>query len=334
MAYGIVNYGCYIPRLRLNGDEYSKAWNGVRAKAKERAVIDFDEDVLTMAVESSAEALDGVDPSLIDVLCIASTSFPYSYRFNSGTIVSSLGLKQEIVCGEHGQSTRAGTEALIMALSVVKAWDLSMGLVVAADSPSASMTDDAESGLGAASASLVLGRDQLLAEVEGYACFTTEHLSSTFRACGESHIKDLGLAEYLRESVDYVLKSAITKLLARLGRQPSDYRYIVFSEVDGALRSLLRMGFTRQQMEQVLLADRVGDTGACSPLLGLVAGLDLAEPGERILVVSYGFGSGSDVLSLIMTDHKKQRAPKLVPKIDDKAYMDYLTYLKIKRGLR
>jgi len=320
--------------MRLNSEEYSKAWHGTRARAKERAVTDFDEDVLTMAMESSAEALDGVNLSLVDVLCVASTSFPYSYRLNSATIVSSLGLKEEIVSGEYAQSTRAGTEALIMALSVVKAWDLSMGLVVATDSPSASVTDDAESGLGAASVSFIVGKDQLLADIEGYACSTTEHLSSTFRAFGESHIKDLGFTEYLRESVDYVLKGAVTKLLARLERQPGDYRYVVFSEVDGALRSLLRMGFTRQQMEQVLLADRVGDTGACSPLLALVSALDFAKAGEKILVASYGFGSGGDVLSLRMTDDKKQRAPKLAPKIDDKEYVDYLTYLKIKRSLR
>jgi hydroxymethylglutaryl-CoA synthase len=196
------------------------------------------------------------------------------------------------------------------------------------------MVDDAESGLGAGSAAFVLGNENLLAEIEGYACLATEHLSSTFRNAGEPYITELGLTGHTQESVHSVLTDAITQLLTKVDREPGDYDYVVCSELGRAPRALLRMGFTWQQMEPCLLADRVGHTGACAPLLALVAALDFAEPGDKILVASYGYGSGSDVLSFAVTVERKHWAPKLAPELDDKEHVDYLAYLKIKRGLR
>ena len=334
MAYGIVNYGCYVPRLRLKADEYARAWNGARASVSERAVADFDEDVLTMARESSKDALRGMHASALDVVSLASTSFPYAYRTNAGTLTTALGARDDVFCGEYAQSTRAGTEALIMTLSFLKAWDLQMGLVAAADSPRARVTDSPDSGYGSASASLVLGEEGLLAKIEGYACSVTEHLSGIFQPPDEPYVEDLGLTTYMREAVQGVLKSAVSRLLAKLGRKPADYDYVVCPEVQRAPRALLGMGFDWDQMAPVLVADRVGHAGACSPLLGLAAALDLAQPGARILVASIAFGAGSDALSIEVTEQGMERLPRLTPQLEDKEYVDYLTYLKIRQEMR
>ena len=57
MSIGIVSYGSCVPRLRLARGEYQKAWGSCAADIKEKAVMDYDEDTLTMGVEAAKDAL-------------------------------------------------------------------------------------------------------------------------------------------------------------------------------------------------------------------------------------------------------------------------------------
>jgi hydroxymethylglutaryl-CoA synthase len=71
----------------------------------------------------------------------------------------------------------------------------------------------------------------------------------------------------------------------------------------------------------------------------LVAILGQAEPADRILVVSYGFGAGCDVISLKTTDllmqarQRKGSYPSLKELISDKEYLGYAQYLRQERKL-
>lgn len=334
MRYGIVRYGCYIPRLRTRGEEYSKAWSGSRPSAPERAVADIDEDVLTMAFESSKHALNGLGASDIDVLCLASTSLPYAFRVNSGTLASSLGLKKNIVSGEFAQSTRSGTEAFIMALSLLKAWDLSMALVAAADFPLAKAIDELESEFGAASVSYVLGKEPLLARLDGFGSSIDEHLSAEFRSYGDPDVKELGLTSHMRQSAEALLIRTVSQTLQKLGRAPSDYSYVVSSEDYRAPSALAKLGFSSKQMEPVLLRSRIGNAGASSTLLGLAAALDVSQPDELILVVSFGPGAACDVLSLTYEGNGKSTKCGIEAQLMGGEYIDYMTHIKIRKNLR
>jgi len=63
-----------------------------------------------------------------------------------------------------------------------------------------------------------------------------------------------------------------------------------------------QLGFTQKQIEPGLLSPMIGNTYAASSPLGLTAVLDIAKPGDRILMVSYGSGAGSDALDIRVTD--------------------------------
>ncbi len=84
-----------------------------------------------------------------------------------------------------------------------------------------------------------------------------------------------------------------------------------------------------------------GDTGAAHPLLMLVAALEAAKPGERILVV--GFGQGADVLlfettpALATARHGLGVAGHLARKRAEPNYSKHLTFndtISIERGMR
>jgi hydroxymethylglutaryl-CoA synthase len=84
-----------------------------------------------------------------------------------------------------------------------------------------------------------------------------------------------------------------------------------------------------------IIANSLGDVGAASVLLGLSMALEKAKSGERIMLLSHGPGSGSDAISLIVNDGIReisQRKRKLSDYLNNREYIDYVTYLKL-RGM-
>ena len=85
---GICSYGGYVPRYRLNRGTIAEAiaWMNMAIMAHmqgEKAVANFDEDPITMAVAAGIDALKGVDRSTIDGVYFASTTMPYKERLNA-----------------------------------------------------------------------------------------------------------------------------------------------------------------------------------------------------------------------------------------------------------
>ena len=118
---GILSFGAYVPRKRLQRAAIyaANAWfaPGLRGLAKgERAVGDWDEDAITMAVEAARDTLTGVDRAAVGSLSLASTSLPYVDRLNSGVVKEALNLPDAVAALDVTGSQRAGTSALIQAL--------------------------------------------------------------------------------------------------------------------------------------------------------------------------------------------------------------------------
>ena len=72
-------------------------------------------------------------------------------------------------------------------------------------------------------------------------------------------------------------------------------------------------------------------------MLGLTAILDEARPGDRILLVSYGSGAGSDAFSLVVTElieERQDRVPCTRDYIARRKEIDYATYVRYRKKLR
>ena len=92
-----------------------------------------------------------------------------------------------------------------------------------------------------------------------------------------------------------------------------------------------------EQIAPGLLSPRIGNTYAGSAVIGLTATLDVAQPGDRILLVSYGSGAGSDAFSLRVTeriDAVRDQALTTEAYINRRTEIDYATYTRYRDKLK
>ena len=67
-------------------------------------------------------------------------------------------------------------------------------------------------------------------------------------------------------------------------------------------------------------------------MIGLAGVLDIAKPGDRVLLTSYGSGAGSDSFDITVTEEinqfNKQNAQLIDNMVKDKQYISYGVYAK------
>ena len=301
MAFGIIAWGAYIPRLRLERAVIAAthAWMAPSLKGLaqgRRAYCCWDEDVVTMAVEAARECLGRQDRAKIGEIDLASTTAPSADLQSSAVVAVSLRLPRTVRALDFGGSQRAGVAALATALQAAR----HSTLVIGSERPRARPASVQEMQYGAGAAAFLLGTDDVAAEVIGSASSTTL-LVDHFRAAGapydyfweERWIRDEG---YLKIGVEAV-RAALAD--AKLGA--ADVAKFIFpSPSKGAADAIARaVGLPAASIADPLDVD-CGFVGAAQSLLMLANVLDQASPGDVVVVA--GFGQGSDVIVLRATD--------------------------------
>lgn len=337
MTTGISGYGTYIPKLRIKKEEYAKAWGSFSAAGvSEKSVMGFDEDVLTFAAKVSKRAMDAVPitPDKVSRFALASTSAPYVEKLLSGTVLVSLGIPNSVFASDHTTSTRAGTEAMISGFEHLAANPSGKAVVAAADAPRASMWNSFEHPLGAGAAAFVLSGDSLIAELEGHASYASEYFGERFKARDDELIQDINVKKFEESSLIVNTTKAATALMKKLNRKPEDYQHVVIQQPDAKVPATVaaRLQFTDVQLAAGLVSKSIGDLGAASALVGLAAVLDVAKVDDKVMVISYGSGAGSDALSFKIVSERKSPF-KVQTELDRKEYIDYVKYLKLKGAI-
>jgi hydroxymethylglutaryl-CoA synthase len=128
-------------------------------------------------------------------------------------------------------------------------------------------------------------------------------------------------------------------LLKKSGTKPKDFQYAVFHQPNGKFPMAVgaKLGFTREQMLTGWLVPTLGNTYSGASPIGLTAILDVAKPGDRIFMCSFGSGAGSDGFVYTVTKgitKVQGLAPKTRDYLDkDKIYLDYGTYAKFRKKI-
>ncbi|MFZ4687990.1 MAG: hydroxymethylglutaryl-CoA synthase family protein [Polymorphobacter sp.] len=300
MTNGILAAGAYIPQRRLQRSAIHAAnsWfaPGLKGLARgERAIANWDEDSITMAVEAARDALTGVDRDSIAAISLASTTLPFADRLNAGVAKEALNLDDSISAIDVTGSQRAGTSALLQALG-----GSTTQLCLAADRRKARPGSEAEMQHGDAAAAIVVGPGDGIARLIGSHSTTVDFVDH-FRSKG-ADFDYAWESRWIRdEGYGAILGGAVIAALSKLGIAGTRIDHAIFPiPVRGVPESLARTAGIRAEAVADTLATRVGDSGAAHPLLMFAAALEIAKPGALILVA--GFGQGADVLVFEASD--------------------------------
>jgi hydroxymethylglutaryl-CoA synthase len=343
---GLASYGTFVPRCRLAIEEPLRVWNNAfieilkeQLMVSERAVILPDQDTITMAVEASRQAILRSDVGRDDLgaIFLGTCTNPYDSRPSSTLVAEALGRQGWTSCCDVQFSTKSGTSALQYACAMVGSGAVSNALAIGADTINkhvAPGTLQEYSGSAGAAAFVVTAEpDAVIAEIGPFTTYTSD-LSDAFRVSGERYLRSGGLA--VQESgmgfLEHVGR-AVERHLHESGLRQADIDHVIFQQPVGVVpvALALKLGFGMEQVTMGLIAYELGDLGSASVGVGLASVLDVAEPGQTILVASYGFGAGADVTILRPTPAiraARRDGPLVEDQIQDKVMVDYATAMK------
>jgi hydroxymethylglutaryl-CoA synthase len=306
-SVGIVGYGAYVPRYRLPASEVSKMWTNGTAGTPivEKAVNGLDEDVITMSIEAARNAMlrAQIDPQEIRAVWVGSESHPYAVKPSSTIVAEAIGAVPNTMAGDWEFACKAGTEAMQAAIGFVGSGMAHYAFSIGMDTAQGRPGDALEYTAAAGGAAVLLGPgDESVALIHGSYSFVTDTPDFWRRAHAEypSHgDRFTGEPAYFKH-----VAGAAEMLMDSLGTTSADYDWAVFHQPNAKFpqRVAAQLGFSNEQIKPGLLSPRIGNTYSGSTMIGLTAILDIAKPGDRILMVSYGSGAGSDAFDIEVTD--------------------------------
>ncbi|MEM3593257.1 MAG: hydroxymethylglutaryl-CoA synthase [Candidatus Jordarchaeaceae archaeon] len=333
---GISGYGVYIPLYRIKLKDIATAWKEDAQPSGEKSVAYFDENVVTLAYNACRNAIKHADikPSDIDALYLGTVSSPYIEASLAAPLANSLGLPENANVVDFGASTIAGAAALQAGLDAVKSGRLENVLIVGSDILVGAPGTSFEYTAGAGAAACILSSNSVVAEYEGSFFYTTG-FADKWRSV-ESKYPVFGDTGFIRKYgyIEHVVKAA-KGLFEKIGTTAQSFNHIVLQQQESRMISEASksLGFTPEQLKAGMTLENFGDTGSASILIGLSAILDQAEPGQKILAVSYGSGS-SAAFSFKVNEKIKYKREKSTPVKtfkENKEYIDYFTHLRQNR---
>ena len=291
---GIISYGAYVPRFRLGKE--SLGWG----MPIEKAVANYDEDSITMAVAAGMDCIAGLKRDAVDGLFFATTTSPYIEKQGAATVAAAIDLGRNIVTNDATNSLRAGTLAMMSALDAIKAGSAKQVMVTAADTRTGPPGSDIAQAAGDGAAAILFGDKGVIANVLG-SYSVSEELIDLWRAEGDNNVRTWEDRFVYETGYLKIMPEAVAGLLKKMKLTPKDITKAAFYGPTARRHAEMIKILGLDPKTQVVnpLFDQVGNTGAAYPLMLLVSALEGAKPGDKILVVSYG--DGADALLLEVT---------------------------------
>lgn len=338
---GITGYGAYVPRYRLPATEVARVWTDGEGALpiKEKAVPGLDEDVVTMSIEAARNALSRaqIAPSQLRAVWVGSESHPYAVKPTSTIVAEAIGAVPNVQAADWQFACKAGTEAMVAGIGFVGSKMADYAMAIGMDTAQGRPGDALEYTAGAGGAAFILGpAENALAEIECTYSFVTDtpdFWRRAYQKYPEHGQRFTGEPAYFKH-----IGEAGKALMDATGTTAADYQYAVFHQPNTKFpqRAASQLGFSKEQIAAGLLVPVIGNTYAGAAIIGLTAILDIAKPGDRILMVSFGSGAGSDAFSIRVTDAINERrdlAPHTQAYIQRRTEIDYAIYARLRGKL-
>lgn len=338
---GIVGYGVYLPKFRIKNEG-----SGVLG-VMERTLPFADEDTTTFAVEAGKRALihSAIDSRYVKKCFVGSESAPYAVNPSMSTVSQVLELGEKYEDGffsggiDSQFACKAATDLFVDAAALV-AYPTFGGeyvMVIGADNSQAAAGDPLDYAVGAGGAAFIFGKRDVIATLDCYVPYTSD-TPDFYRREGEEYPRHggrfTGIPAYFKH-----VGTAMRAALKMCDLTPNDIQYVVNHSPNAKFpyQVAVEAGFDRAQIEPGLVVKYIGNlySGSCPTALAAV--LDIAEPGDKILMTSYGSGAGSEAYLFTVTDEiekKRERSITVKEQIENphKQYVDYGTYRRWKES--
>ncbi len=342
---GIKGYAGYVPRYRISPTEIGEVWGkdgarmGKGLNIQSKSVPSPDEDVISISIQAAKWAvkrakLKGED---IGAIYVGSESHPYAVKPTATIVAAAVGATPYLTAADYEFACKAGTAAFQTCMGLVASGMIKNGMAIGSDTSQGAPGDALEYSAAAGGAAFIIGADDLIAKINYTTSFTTD-TPDFWRREGQKYPSHggrfTGQPAYFKH-----IAGCTNVLFEETGTEPDDFDYAVFHQPNGKfpVKIAKKMGFTMEQIEPGLLVPRIGNTYSGAVPLGLAATLDVAEPGSRILVTSYGSGAGSDSFDIEVTDRIEEIRERDVPSVEDvisnSVYISYAMYAKFREKI-
>jgi hydroxymethylglutaryl-CoA synthase len=339
---GIVGYGAYVPRYRLPAKEVARVWTGSKGGGlpiKEKSVPGLDEDVITMSIEAARNAMlrAQIDPTELRAVWVGSESHPYAVKPTSTVVAEAIGAVPNTQGADFEFACKAGTEAMVAAMGMVGSgmgrYAMAMGIDTAQGKPG----DALEYTTGAGGGAYIIGpAEESLAIINSAYSYVTD--TPDFWRRPEAKYPEHGMRFTGEPAYFKHITEAGKFLMEASGTTAKDYKWAIFHQPNTKFPQKVAgmLGFSMEQIAPGLLVNVIGNTYAGAAVIGLTATLDIAQPGDRILMVSFGSGAGSDAFDITVTDKiiaRQGLATKTQEYIARRTEIDYATYARYRGKL-
>ena len=341
---GIVGYGVHVPKLRIKVDEIARVWEKDGKKISkglglsEKAVASMEEDACTLAVEAARKAIVdfSIDAQKIGALYVGSESHPYAVKPTASIVSEAIQAGPELTAADLEFACKAGTAGIQMCYAMVKSGMIEYGMSIGSDTAQGKPNDALEFAAGSGSGAVIVGNENVIAEIDDTCSYTTDtpdFWRRQHQEFPEHGGRFTGKPAYFKHVIN-----AAKMIMKRNDMEPKDFDYAVFHQPNAKFpkRAAKILGFSQEQIKQGLITPYIGNTYSGATMVGLASVLDVAKPGDKILAVSYGSGAGSDAFILTATDEIKNKKAKIpvLEMIKEKEYIDYALYAKHRNKLK
>lgn len=324
---GIIGYGVSLPYMRIAVEDIHAVWKNTTVQKlknvlqiNERAVLQPNEDTITLAIDAARNAIAhaGIGRDSIEALFLGTCTNPYDSKPSMTVIADAIGTRSDLIGCDLQFSGKSCTTAMQVCSAFVESGMAKVALAIGSDTINRHTCPGRfyEYTASAGAAAFLIGKENPIAQITD-TCSYASDLSDFFRVEGERYIQNIGGRSDLYPAmeigfVDHSVHAA-QKLMQKCGLKPADYTYAVFQQPYGFAPYAIgeRLGFSKEQIEPGVIAPMIGDCGAASAMLGFANVLDSASSGQRILLVSYGFGAGSDAFNIEITPAIESHRPEI-----------------------
>ena len=264
MGY-IKSYGIALPHFKIEDVVlHPKGKKGVT-----KSVCFSDEDLITLAFQAAANLKLETLNSKPDGVLFATSTPVFKNRYHASFLADLLNLPQGILALDFVNSARSGTDALLLANTLIDSGKYKNILVIAADVHFPSIGKELSTPFGHAACAILLSNEKGMAEIT-----TAKSYSSALAE--EFSYKGNNIQYDPRFSRDAGFKTNLISSLKNFVSNPKQYDAVILNSLYARMAGgiFAKAGFEETQFAKDTLSSKIGNTGAAHALLLLINGLE------------------------------------------------------------